>query len=156
MNQTPIERIFVAAWLLCDLRWEWNLARQAMATRDQYGGKDWRGKHLAAEDGPLFAFIENVRAKLPVAPVRIFVVAEANYFRDRGAFHLYPHNVYFDPYRDTVPASAAMRPGDYLVVYQRRGIQYDAAAQRLRFPDGTTVAAELVLLEPRAALFLIR
>ena len=33
-----------------------------------YAGKDWRERHLAAEDGPLFAFIEKVRAKLPATP----------------------------------------------------------------------------------------
>ena len=148
--------IFVAAWIVADLRWEWNLARQAIATRDQYGGKDWQGKHLAAEDGKLFAFIENVRAKLPPAPARIFVVAEAHYFRDRAAYHLYPHNVHFEPYRDMLPPSAALRAGDYLVVYLRRGIQYDAKAQRLRFPDGSTLAAEVQLAEAGGALFAIR
>jgi hypothetical protein len=148
--------IFVAAWIAADLRWEWNLARQAGATRDQFAGKDWRGKHLAAEDGPLFAFIERARAKLPQPPARIFVVAEAHYFRDRAAYHLYPYNVQFDPYRDTLPPPAMLRAGDHLLVYLRRGIQYDPGAQRLRFPDGTTLAAEVVLAEPGAALFVIR
>jgi hypothetical protein len=148
--------IFVAAWMIGDLRWEWNLVRQAMATRDQYAGKDWQGKHLAAEDGPLFAFIESVRAKLPPAPARVFVVAEAHYFRDRAAYHLYPHDVRFDPFQDTLPPPAALRPGDYLVVYLRRGIQYDPGERRLRFPDGSTVAAEALLTERGGALFAIR
>jgi len=151
-----IGAIFVAAWIVADLRWEWNLARQAIATRDQYAGKDWRGKHLAAEDGALFASLERVRAKLPPPPARIFVVAEAHYLRDRAAYHLYPHNVHFDPYRDAVPPSASLRADDYLLVYGRRGIQYDSKAQRLRFPDGTTLAAEVLLVEPGAALFVIR
>ena len=148
--------IFVAAWIIADLRWEWNLARQTIATRDQYAGKDWHGKHLAAEDGALFAFIESVRTKLPPAPARVFVVAEADYFRDRAAYHLYPHNVHFDPFRDTLPPSKSLRTGDHLLVYLRRGLQYDAKEQRLRFPDGSTVAAETVLVDRGAALFVIR
>ena len=42
--------------------------------RRTYAGKDWREKHLAAEDGALFEFIEKVRAKLPAAPARVFMV----------------------------------------------------------------------------------
>ncbi len=148
--------IFLVAWIVADLRWEWNLVRQALATRDQYAGKDWQGKHLAAEDGLLFAFIQKAAAKLPPAPARVFVVAEAHYFRDRAAYHLYPHNVHFDPYRDVLPPTTSMRAGDYLLAYLRRGIQYDPGAQRLRFPDGTTLAAELLLAESGAALFVIR
>jgi hypothetical protein len=148
--------IFIAAWVLSDLRWEWNLARQALATREQYGGKDWRAKRLAAEDGPLFESMDKVRTSLPPPPARVFVVAESNYFRDRAAYHLYPHNVLFDPYRDTLPPSASLRAGDYLVVYLRRGVQYDPSARRLRFPDATTLAAELLLAERGAAVFAIK
>jgi hypothetical protein len=151
-----IGAVFAAAWTVSDLRWQWNLARQVIETRAQYGGKDWRGKHLAAEDGQLFAFIESVRAKLPATPARVFIVAEAHYFRDRGAFHLYPHNVYFDPYQDTLPPATALRPGDFLVVYHRRGVQYDAAQQRLRFADGSSVGAEMILADRGAALLQIR
>ena len=57
--------MFVAAWFVLDARWQWNLARQVVVTARTYAGKDWREKHLAAEDGPLFEFIEKVRAKLP-------------------------------------------------------------------------------------------
>ena len=151
-----IGAIFVAAWLVSDARWQWNLARQVVETGNRYAGKDWREKHLAAEDGALFSFIEQVRAKLPAPPARVFIVAEQHYFRDRGAYHLYPHNVHFDPYQDTTPASTALRRDDYLVVYHRRGVQYDPGQQRLRFPDGATLPAELMLFERGAALFRIR
>ncbi len=147
-----IGAIFTAAWFVADMRWQATLVRQVLATSEQYGGRDWRDRHLAAEDGVLFQFIENVRAKLPATPTRVFMIAEANYFRDRGAYHLYPHNVYFDPYQDTLPPAGVYRPGDYLVVFQRRGIQYDAAQKRLRLVNGTTVAAEVILADRGAAL----
>jgi hypothetical protein len=151
-----IAAIFSAAWFVADLRWQWNLARAVGETASRYAGKDWRERHLAAEDGPLYAFIEAVRAKLPATPVRVFIVADAHYFRDRGAYHLYPHNVFFDPYRDTLPPPAALRSGDYLVVFQRHGLQYDAARQRMRFPDGTTRQADVVLAERGAVLLKIQ
>jgi len=40
-------------------------ARQTRVTGLRYAGLDARERHLAAEDGPLYAFIEKVRAKLP-------------------------------------------------------------------------------------------
>jgi len=156
--QLPLALIlaFMAAWLVLDLRWQVNLARQVVVTGKTYAGKDWREKHLAAEDGPLFEFIEKVRAKLPAAPARVFMAAEAHYFRGRGAYHLYPHNVYFDPWTNTLPAATALHSGDYVVVYQRRGIQFDAAQGFLRWDGGPPIAAEPVIVEPGAALFRIR
>jgi hypothetical protein len=151
-----IAAFFVGAWFILDARWQWNLSRQVGVTHAQYAGKSWQERHLAAEDGPLFAFIEKVRAKLPAPPVRMFMVADAHYFRDRGAYHLYPYNVYFDPWRNTMPPPSALRPGDYIVVYQRKGVQYDAAQQRLRWDGLAPVEAELVLADAGSALFRIR
>jgi hypothetical protein len=148
--------LFVAAWLLQDARWMWDLARQASVTARTYAGLDWRGKHLAAEDGPLFAFIERVRAKLPAEPVRVFMNADSHYFRGRGAYHLYPHNVFYEPYRNAIPARFRLSAGDYFVVYQRRGVEYDSGAQQLRWDGGEPISAELLLTAPGAALFRIR
>ena len=147
--------MFVIAWVVLDARWAWNLVRQVNETGERYAGKDWGERHVAAEDGPLFSFIRDVRAKLPATPVRVFMVADAHYFRGRGAYHLYPHNVYFDPWQNTVPPASALRSGDYLIVYQRRGIQYDAALQRLRWDGGASIGAELLLTAPGAAAFRI-
>jgi protein-S-isoprenylcysteine O-methyltransferase Ste14 len=148
--------LFAAGWLLLDARWTTNLAGQAAATQARYGGKDWREKHVAAEDGPLFTFIEKVRKQLPATPVRIFVASDANYFRSRAAYHLYPNNVFADPYQNTLPAPTQLRKGDWVVVYQRRGIQYDAAAKQLRWDGLAPVAAEIRLTDAGAALFEIQ
>ncbi len=144
--------VFLAAWIVLDTQWAANLVRQVAATRAQYGGKDWHASHLAAEDGALFAFIEKARAKLPAKPVRIFVVADAAYFRGRAAYHLYPHNVLFDPFTDTLPQAAWLKPGDYVLVWHRRGVQYSPEEHRLRLGDGAPIAAQAVLVEPGAAL----
>ena len=148
--------LFVIAWAILDARWAWNLVRQVNETATQYAGKDWGERHLAAEDGPLFEFIREVRAKLPAGPARVFMIADAHYFRGRGAYHLYPYNVYFDPWQNMAPPPSLLRPGDYLVVYQRHGIQYDPALQRLRWDGREPVAAELLLTAPGAAAFRIR
>jgi hypothetical protein len=148
--------MFIASWLMLDARWTWNLARQVQTTMAQYGGKDWRGKHLAAEDGALFGFVEKVRAELPPTPARIFVAADADYLRQRAAFHLYPHNVYAEPKSNELPSSDRLRPGDWMLVYQRRGVQFDPSAGRLRWDGGAPVSAQLKLRGEGAALFLIQ
>jgi hypothetical protein len=150
-----IGAMFLGAWLAIDARWLWNLARQVGVTAELYAGKPWRERHLVAEDAAVFAFIEKVRTKLPPPPARVFVVGDEHYLRDRSAYHLYPYNVFFDPWKNTMPPQSAVRSGDFMVVYQRRGVQYDAAQQRLRWDGGAPVAATLLLVDSGAALFRI-
>ena len=147
---------FLAGWLVLDARWTWNLVRQERTTALQFAGKDARDKHLASDDGMLFAFIEKARAVLPQTPVRIVIASDADYFRGRAAYHLYPHSVYFSARSNELPAAATLHPGDWLLVFQRRGIQYDRSQQKIRWEGGQTVSAELKLVEPGAALFVIR
>jgi hypothetical protein len=144
------------AWFVLDARWTWNLLRQETVTARTYAGKDFEAKHRADEDGELFAFIEKARAVMPVAPVRVFVVSDARYFRDRAVYFLLPHNAFANDMDRAMPPAAALRPGDWLVVYQRRGIQYDAGKHSLRWETGETVPAEMKLAGNGAALFVIR
>jgi hypothetical protein len=146
---------FLAGWLVLDARWTWNLLRQEHATSVQYAGKDLRDKHLAGEDAPLFAFVQKALAIMPTTPVRIFIAADADYFRGRAAYHLYPHSVYFNPRDNALPPAAAFHPGDWLLVFRRHAIQFDRAQGKLRWDGNQTVNAELKLLEPGAALFVI-
>jgi hypothetical protein len=148
--------LFLAGWFVLDARWSLNLLRQEHATAVQYAGKDDRDKHLASEDAPLFAFIEKALALMPRTPVRIFIAADADYFRGRAAYHLYPHNVYFNPRSNDLPPASAFRPGDWLLVFQRHGMQYDRAQGKVRWDDNQTVSAEPKLVVPGAALFVIR
>ena len=148
--------LFVFAWFVLDARWVANLARQVPLTAGQYAGKDWRERHLAAEDGPLFAFVERARGVLPAPPARIFVLADAHYLRGRAAYHLYPYNVYYEPYRNATPPADRLVPGDWIFVYQRRGVQYDRAQQMLRWDGGVTVPAELKLVDKGGALFRVK
>lgn len=153
MLPAALAALFVAAWAVLDAGWSWQLARQVAATRAQFGGKDARARLAAAEDGALYQFVERARAKMPAPPARVFVAADAAYFRGRAAYHLYPHNVLFDPFADTLPPAAALRAGDFVLVFHRRGIQYNPEERKLRFDGGDPVPAEPVLVEPGAALF---
>ena len=148
-----IATAFVAAWCISDLRWTAQLVRQARVTLQQFAGKSLDERHRAAEDGTLYAFVQQARAKLPSEPVRVIVAAEARYFRGRAAYHLYPHNVYFEPNDNALPKPEQLRSGDYLLVFQRRNVQFDAKDGLLRWDGNAPMHAELVLVRPGAALF---
>ena len=148
--------LLVAGWFILDVPWQWNLARQADVTMQQYAGKSWRERHLAAADGTLFAFIEQARDKLPPPPARVFMAADSLYLRDRGAYFLYPYNVYFSPYQNTMPNPSQLRMGDYLVVFRRKTVAFDAAQGKLRWDSGPPIHAELLFTDKGGAVFRIR
>jgi hypothetical protein len=93
---------------------------------------------------------------MPATPARVFVASDARYFRERAAYHLFPHNAYTERFEGTMPRADALRRGDWVVVYQRRGVQYDAAQHLLRWEPGDTIPADLKLTAPGAALFVVR
>ncbi len=64
--------------------------------------------------------------------------------------------MWFEPYRNAVPPADRLRAGDWIVVYQRRGVQYDASRHSLRWDGGATVPVELKLLDHGGALFLVQ
>lgn len=153
---TALAAFALAAWLLLDLRWTWNLVRQVDATAERFGGKSWVDKRLAVEDAPLFAFVQKAKDAMPATPARVIVGAESHYLRGRAAYHLYPHNVLFHPTSNTLPERRYVRPGDWFLVYLRKGVQFDAAQGKLRWDNNEPVDAELKLSGRGAALFRIR
>jgi hypothetical protein len=148
-----IATLTVLGWMLLDARWTVALVRQSVETRKLYGGKDSDARHRVAEDAELYKLVSRALEVMPSEPQRVFVAAEAHYFRGRAAYHFYPHNVYFDPRTDRLPPASTMRPGDWLFVYERAGIQYDRSQQMLRWEGGQTHAAELKMIGPGGALF---
>jgi hypothetical protein len=150
---TAVIAAVLVGWFVLDARWTLELVSHVRETAHQYAGKDWRERHLAAEDGALFAFIEKARTMLPDQHVRVFVVADADYLRARAVYHLYPYNAWYVPAQNMLPPVDRLHKGDWIVVYQRRGVQYDAAAHRLRWDGGATIGADLKLLDHGGALF---
>ena len=148
--------VVLAAWLLLDLRWTWNLVRQVDATTERFGGKSWVDKRLAVEDGPLFAFVQKAKEAMGTSPARVVVGAESHYLRGRAAYHLYPHNVLFHPTSNVLPERQYLRSGDWFLVYLRKGVQFDAAQGKLRWDNNEPVDADLRLAGRGAALFRIR
>lgn len=144
--------VFLVAWAVLDLRWSANLARQVAETLGRYGGKSDDERRLAAEDAELAAFVERARAAMPADPQRVFVLAQAHYFRGRAGWHLLPHRAWWAPTSNDPPQDHQLRPGDYVLVWQRPGVQYDPSRKFVRFDNGVERPARMVTSARGAAL----
>ncbi len=138
--------IVLIGWLLLDLRWQANLWRQLAQTARQFAGKTTEEKHLAAYDHELFELMRQVNGALPAPPVRIHFLSDNSVLRARGAFFLYPQNVYHDPrVLGRTPDPEQVHSGDYVLLFLYRGLDYERLQQRLLWPDGRSKAADEIL-----------
>ncbi len=154
-NPGVIAALVALTWLLVDLRWQANLFTQLAQTRERYAGKNWLEKHRAAEDGDLFDFVQAIKTKLGPRPSRVLVFSDFDYFRGRAAYHLYPHNVYYQIKDATLPPAQTIRAGEYLVLYQKRGVQYHPGKKELLW-NGQPISVEPILFSKGNAFFKVR
>jgi hypothetical protein len=145
--------IALLGWAVIDARWQLNLLKQLDITRWQYAGKSWEDKRLAAEDGRLFAFMREAKEKIGAAPAHVFVFADDEFDRVRGAYHLYPRNVTVQPKRQSLLPAATFKAGDVLVVYRKRGVEYNPADRTLRWEGTQAVKAEMIHFSAGSAVF---
>ena len=92
-------------------------------------------------------------AVLPGTPQRIWVASDAPFFNGRAAYHLYPNDVHFAPRDRSMPDRRWVKPGDWLLVFNRRGVEYNPRKETLRWEGGAEIPAALVLPGNSAALF---
>lgn len=144
--------IFLGCFIL-DIRWQANLFQQLELTHQQFAGKTWKDKHLAAEDAALFDFMTKVKATLPPANGRILYFSDDAYSRGKGAYHLYPHNVLA---RNDLPPASQFKTGDYIALFTKKGVKYDRPHQLLIWGDGQSLGVDLLFLAEGNALFKVR
>jgi hypothetical protein len=143
---------FIIGWLVLDLRWQANLLQQADQTYDLFGGLSWEERHLKMEDGDLFRFVQSARKRLPLQPVRIFAISDFEYFRLRAGYHLYPNNVLAFDWSDP----GILRPGDYLLLYQKSDVRFDVTNSQLLWGDGRRVPVAPLATQRGAGLFEVK
>lgn len=142
----------IASWLLVDARWQVHLVQQARATRALYAGLSLDERHMRMDDAALYRFIEDNRGKLPDTPARVFATSDLDYFRLRAGYHLYPHNVLAFDWADP----AILRPGDYLLLFQKADVRFDVTHGVLIWPGDRRVAVEALAVNPGQGLFRVR
>lgn len=134
--------IVFLGWFALDARWQWNLFQQLAMTQHQFAGKSWEEKHLAAEDGALFEFMRQVKAKLPAGPTRVLYFSDDAYLRGKGAYYLYPHNVMTS---GDAAGATQLKSGDYIVLLGKKGVRYDPATQMLAWDGIQPIRADLLM-----------
>ena len=145
--------IVAVGWITLDARWLWIRMQQTQLTVGVFSGKSPRDKHIADLDGYAFAFAEQVRLRLPKTTPRVYVTADDHYFGARMAYHLYPNNAYVDHGSGSLPPPAQFKPGEYIVVFRRHGVQYDMAQQMLSWDGQPPLRAQLLLAHLGNAMF---
>mgnify|MGYP001035796911 FL=1 len=141
-----IAALFLAGWLLVDLRWQTILWRQHAATVAQFAGKSLDEQYMADADAPIFDVARKIRDAKRLHGGRILLLSDNAHLRTRVGWFLYPENVFYGPRRrDPAPAPDQLRPGDQVVLLLFRGIQWDATRGMLVWADGRTRAAREIL-----------
>ena len=144
--------VFIA-WFTLDMRWQLDLWHKLGLTQQRYAGKSWEAKHLAAEDGTLFGLMQQIKAMLPPTQPRVFLFADDEYIRGRGAYHLYPFNVLNG--RDLLPAGQ-FKSGDFIVILGKDEVEFDTAKNLLKWGAGQQLSADLLLLAENNVLLKVR
>ncbi len=145
--------IVVVGWLAVDLRWAVNLGRQVAATVRIYGGQTDRDKQFASPDSAVYEFVAQAREVMPPEPQRVWIATDAPYFNGRAAYRMYPHNVHFDPRGRSMPEPSWIKPGDWMLVFNRRGVAFNPAKGVLQWDGKQDLPAELKASGTGAALF---
>lgn len=155
----PFALFLLAGWLILDVRWQVNLWRQLSITHEQFAGKTWEEKRSVAEDGRLFQFIQEIEARLPDEPARIFLVVTqpevtSRYVHLRTRYHLLPHNI--SSLLTHPPNPSYTHSGDYILfLYPIQDVKYDAERQVLRWDKETELEVKPILNSRTGALFQI-
>ena len=146
-DRRTIAFVFLAGWMLLDLRWQINLWRQLGDTAAAFAGKSTEEKHASGVDRELYALVQRVLAKLPQPPARIAVLATNDSLRFRVAYFLYPHSVngIFGP----EPRAGDLRAGDHVLLFFYDKAVYDRETQALVWTDGQQRLVDELLVESR-------
>ena len=153
LNVAMVWGMVFFGWFILDIRWQANLFQQLDLTHQQFAGKTWEDKHLAAEDAALFDFMRKVKATLPPANGRILYFSDDAYSRGKGAYHLYPHNVLAS---NDLPPASQIKTGDYIALFAKKGVKYDRPHQLLIWSDEQSLRVDLLFLADGNALFKVR
>ena len=153
LNLAVVWGMVFSGWFMLDARWQSNLFRQLDLTRQQFAGKSWEGKHLAAEDGRLFDLMQQIKAKLSPSGSRVFLFADDAYTGGRGAYHLLPLNALKS--RDLFSAGQ-FKSGDFIIILGKDEVEFDPSLNLLKWEPQQQLRADLLLLAANNVLLRVR
>lgn len=148
-----VAAIFLLCWISLDLVWQGKLLRQLGETNQTFSGKDTPGKLAAGLDAELVELMADVKGQLKSKDSRIFVGSNDDYLGMRGAYYLYPFNVFWQRHGPELPSFEYLHNGDYIVLIGPTEIGFDPAANTLHAPQSKALSVEPVISRRMGSLF---
>ena len=148
-----VAAIFLTCWISLDLIWQGRLLRQLGATYETFYGKD---KLSVGPDAKLVEFIVEIKQELEPENSRVFVSSTDDYLGMRGAYYLYPRNVFWQRYGGELPHHKYFHSGDYIVLIQPTGIRFDPLTKKLLIPKRKSLSVEPVVSRRMGSLFRVQ
>ncbi len=148
--------LFLIGWLGLDLIWQGKLFRQLALTHKTFSGMDSQEKLAVGIDGELVKFMAEVKQELDATDSRIFVSSSVDYMGMRGAYYLYPFNVYWERRGPELPQSKYVHSGDYIVVVQPADTSFDTATGKLLSSHDTSLSVEPILSHRLGSLYRVK
>jgi hypothetical protein len=151
-----VAAMFLACWIGLDLIWQHKLFRQLALTYSTFYGRDNQGKLAVGIDGELVEFMTEVKRELDSPDSRIFVSSSDDYLRMRGAYYLYPFNVFWMRKGPELPQNKYVHSGDYIVVVEPADTSFDAVTGKLLPQHGTSLSVEPILSQRMGSLYRVK
>jgi hypothetical protein len=147
-NWSVVALLFLTCWISLDLVWQNQLLRQLADTYREFSGKSSQEKLAVGPDAQLYNFAAQVKPLLETKDARIFVDSGDKYRGQRGAYFLYPFNVYwrepFFTFPHTLPHRDLMHSGDYIVLIKPTELGFNLESNELFLPHRMPMSAELI------------
>jgi hypothetical protein len=148
--------IFLACWIALDLSWQNRLLHQLADTHHTFSGKDTAEKLAVGPDGKLFDFVSEVKLRLETEDPRIFVASSDEYQGLRGAYYLYPFNVFWALRGQELPHREFMHSGDYIVAIEPTETVFSPVVNAVGVDGGGSAPAEIVFSNKSGTLYRVK
>ena len=150
-SSLTVAAIVATAWLVVDLRWQWNLIENAAISVGRFANKELSAKRLAGVDAELERIAAEIRPNLDT-DARVFVIAPDPVIAGRLSYLLLPAKVHYDIAVNALPLPEHLRPGDLLVIHRKPGVRYSPERKELLWDDRHRLKAEVVFLKQGTVL----
>lgn len=151
-----VAAMFLTCWIGLDLIWQHKLFRQLTLTYSTFYGKDNQGKLAAGIDGELAKFMTEVKSELDSTDSRVFVSSSDDYLGMRGAYYLYPVNVFWERKGPELPPKKYVHSGDYIVLVEPADTSFDAVSGKLLPPHDTALSVQPILSRRVGSLYRVK
>jgi hypothetical protein len=138
-----IAAILLSGWLVLDMRWQWNLGLDALASWNNFAGKDLSSKRLAGADAEFEKIAVDVRPLL-TRDARLFVFAQDPVVAGRLAYLLLPARIYYDITQVSLPSPDRFKTGDLVLVHRKAGVRYSPDRKEFLWDARFRLRAEIL------------